>query len=275
MLLATAILWSTSGFGIKLINWNPMALAGARSAVAALVIWGTFRHNKLHWNWTLACGGAAYAVTVVTYVVASKLTTAANAILLQYTCPVFVAVLGVVFLKESPKFADWLTIIITSSGMLLFFQDKMSEGAFWGNLLAIASGVAMAVMIVCMRRQKDGSPFGAVLLGNILTFVVGLPFMFDSSPGADGWVLIIAMGCIQLGLAYALYSIAIKKVSALEASIITMIEPILNPLWVFLLVGEKMGLYSMLGGGVILIAIVLRYVIPACSSLVVAKRMHG
>lgn len=263
LLVVTAILLSTSGFVIKSIEWNPMAIAGARSAFAAVVIAIAFRHTKLRWNWVLVSGGLAYAIMLMTFVTAIKMTTVANAILLQYTSPVFVAILAAIFLNERPNRYDWLTIVLTVSGMALFFQDKMSEGGFMGNILAIGSGVAMAVMTVCMRQQKDGSPSGAILLGNVLTFICGLPFMFDDSPGMEGWMALLALGCIQLGLAYVLYSIAIKLVSALEASIITMIEPILNPLWVFFILGETPGFWALIGGGVILTAIAVRYVVPA------------
>lgn len=156
-----------------------------------------------------------------------------------------------------------MTIGFVGGGMLLFFQDQMSAGSFIGNLLGIVSGIAMAVMVVSTRLQKAGSPFGSILFGNILTFLCGLPFMFDGSPGAAGWAAITALGCIQLGLSYVLYSIAIKYVTALEASIITMIEPLLNPIWVFVLLGEGPGFWSMLGGGVILLAIAVRYMWPA------------
>lgn len=263
LLVLTAVLWSTSGLGIKWIDWNPMAIAGARSGVAAVVIWLAFRRAAFRWNKVLLCGGVAYAVMMLSFVASIKLTTAANAILLQYTSPIYVAILGMIFLKEKPALYDWLTIVLTGGGMVLFFQEQMSEGGFTGNLLAIGSGLAMALMAVCMRQQKDGSPYVAVLAGNVITFFCGLPFMFDGSPGVGGWTAIVALGCFQLGLAYVLYAVAIKWVVALEATIITMIEPILNPLWVFLLLGEWPGFWSLVGGGVILAAITARYVIPA------------
>ena len=262
-LAVTAILWSTSGIGIKWIEWNPMAIAGARSAVAAVVIWAAFRHYPINWNRASVFGGVAYAVMMLTFVTATKLTTAANVILLQYTCPVYVAILGAVFLNEKPGWHDLMTIGVVAGGMVLFFQDRMAAGGLAGNLLAILSGMSMAVMAVTMRLQKGGTPFGSVLLGNVLTFVCGLPFMFEGSPGAGGWAAIAALGCVQIGIAYVLYSIAIKYVTALEASIITMIEPLLNPLWVFLLLGEGPGFWSLTGGGIILLAIAARYIIPA------------
>lgn len=263
LLAVTAVLLSTSGIGIKWIDWNPLAIAGARSGVAALVIWAAFRHSPVSWNKASVIGGVAYAAMMLTFVTAIKLTTAANAILLQYTCPVYVAILGAVFLNERPGWRDLATIGAVAGGMVLFFQEQMSADGLAGNLLAILSGVSMAVMTVAMRLQKAGSPFGSVLLGNGLTFLCGLPFLFSGSPGAGGWAAIVALGCVQIGLAYVLYSIAIKYVTALEASIITMIEPILNPLWVFLLLGEGPGFWSLVGGGIILLAIAARYIVPA------------
>ncbi|HMM20441.1 MAG TPA: EamA family transporter [Selenomonadales bacterium] len=263
LLAITAVLWSTSGFGIKWIDWNPMAIAGARSAVAAVVIWAAFRQSPLRWNRPMLYGGAAYAVMMLTFVAANKLTTAANAVLLQYTSPVYVAILSALFLREKPRLYDWATIGLIGGGIVLFFQDQMTAGTIGGNLLAIASGIAMAVMVVAMRRQKEGSPFGSVLLGNLLTFFCGLPFMVGGEPGVTGWTVIIALGSVQTGLAYVLYSIAIKKVTALEASLITVIEPILNPIWVFLLVGEGPGPWALLGGSIILTAIAARCVWPA------------
>ena len=262
LLLATAVLWSTSGIGIKWVSWHPLAIAGARSGIAAIVVWAAFRKNSLHWNRSLFIGGVAYALTVLLFVSATKLTTAANAILLQYTYPVFVAVLGMLFLQEKPCKADWLTMGTVCVGMVLFFQEQMSPGRLEGNMLAIASGVAMAVMVVALRSQKEGTPWGSVLLGNVLAALGGLPFFFDGGPGGEGWLALLAMGVVQLGLSYVLYSVAIKKVTALEASIVTMVEPLLNPLWVFLLLGEQPGIWSLWGGSVILAAMTVRYVLP-------------
>ena len=266
LLVATAILWSTSGIGIKWIDWNPMAIAGIRSGIAAVVIWAVFRQSPLKYNRALFLGGAGYAATMLSFVVANKLTTAANVILLQYTCPVYVAILSALFLKERPDWQDWLTMAMVGGGMLLFFQDQMAPGGLAGNLLAIASGVFMAIMIVCLRFQKDGSPAGSVLLGNVLTFLCGLPFVFDGSPGLAGWAVLALLGVVQIGFSYVLYATAIKYVTALEASIITIIEPLLNPVWVFLIMGEKPGNWAMIGGGVIILAITSRYVLPALKS---------
>jgi len=262
LLFITAVLWSSGGLLIKTVEWHPLAIAGMRSAIAALVIWLVFRKEKMTYSAPQLMGAAAYAGTVILFVCATKLTTAANAILIQYTAPVFVALLATWFLGEKPRTADWLTISVVFGGLLLFFQDKMSAGGLLGNLLALASGFTMAVMIVSMRKQKDGSPFGSVLLGNGATMLVGLPFMLGSGPDLAGWIALGLLGVFQLGLSYVLYSVAIKHVTALEAIIITTIEPILNPLWVFLMLGERPGPWSLAGGLVIIVAILARYILP-------------
>jgi len=207
-------------------------------------------------------GAVSYALMVLSFVVALKLTTAANAIMLQYTAPIYVAILAALFLREKPRYYDWLTIAVVCGGMLLFFRDQMAPGGMAGNLVAIFSGTMSAVFTVSMRSQKDGSPVTSVLFGNVLAFVCGAFFMFDGAPGLNGWLILIFLGCVQIGLTFILYSVAIKHVTALEASIITMVEPLLNPIWVFLIVGERPGQWALIGGCVILLTIAALYILP-------------
>jgi len=263
LLVVTAVLWSSGGFLIKMVNWHPLAICGARSIIAAAVIRLAFRREPLNLNKAQALGAISYVAMVMCFVSATKLTTAANAILLQYTAPAYVAIFGAWFLKEKATVSDWLTIGLVFGGMVLFFQDQMAPGDMAGNLLALGSGLSLAFMAMALRKQKDGSPFGSILFGNILAFLLGIPFMLDGGPDPAGWAAIVLLGCVQLGLSYALYSVAIKHVTALEATIITIIEPVLNPLWVFLLLGEAPGPWSLAGGFIILAAIVCKYALPA------------
>jgi drug/metabolite transporter (DMT)-like permease len=263
LLVITAVLWSSGGLLIKSVDWHPLAISGARSFIAAVVIRLAFRRQPIGFGKIQVVGALGYVATVMLFVSATKLTTAANAIVLQYTAPIWVALFGAWFLKEKTTALDWLTIGLVFGGMLLFFQDQMETGHLLGNLLAVASGMSMTVMALSMRKQKDGSPFGSVLLGNLLAFIGGLPFMLDGGPGLAGWLAIVLLGVFQLGISYVLYSVAIKHVTALEATIITMIEPVLNPIWVFLLLGEVPGPWSLAGGAIILAAIVARYALPA------------
>jgi drug/metabolite transporter (DMT)-like permease len=258
LLVVAAVLWSLGGLLIKLVVWNPIAIAGTRSAIAALLML-IFR-RKMHFNLGPAQMGGAlcYAATVILFVIANKWTTAANAILLQYTAPVYVALLSTWLLKERITRSDLITIFAALGGMILFFLDDLSSGGFWGNIIAILSGVAFAGTALCLRKQKDGSPLESVFLGNIIAFLIGLPFILRSSPTAAGWLGLVLLGVFQLGFSYIFYAEAIKHVTALEATLIPVIEPILNPIWVFLLLKEKPGTWAVLGGIIVLLSVTLR-----------------
>lgn len=265
-LLTAAILWSTGGFFIKWVEWNGMAIAGVRSAISAVVIAIAFRKDlKITWS-PLQLGGAiAYALTVSLFVLANKLTTAANAILLQYTAPVHVALLAAWILRERIALRDWLTIVAVLTGMVMFFFEQMSPGNLIGNLLALFTGFTFALFIVLSRKQQGASPAASVFLGNVLTALAGLPFMFESVPGLQGWLGMIYLGVFQLGLAYALYTWALAYVTAMEAVLITLVEPVLNPLWVFLLMGETPSLTSLFGGAIIIGAVTIHHIVGARS----------
>jgi drug/metabolite transporter (DMT)-like permease len=257
-LIITALLWSSGGLLIKMVAWNPIAIAGTRSAIAALVIFAFRRKMSFNWGFAQLGGALCYAGTVILFVAATKLTTAANAILLQYTAPIYVALFSYWLLKERITRSDLFTIVAAFGGMVLFFLDDLSKGGFWGNIIAIFSGIAFAGTALFLRKQKDHSPLESVFLGNILTFLIGLPFMVRSSPNATGWVGLILLGVIQLGCSYILYAEAIKHVTALEGILIPILEPVLNPVWVFLLIGEMPGHWALAGGIVVLVSVTLR-----------------
>jgi len=263
LLVLTALLWSSGGLLIKSVNWNPLAIAGVRSAIAALILLAALRKPKITWSRAQIGGAFAYAAMVVMLVTATKLTTAANAILLQYTAPVYVGLFGAWILKERTRFLDWITIIAILGGMVLFFLDHLSIQGVMGNLAGAASGISFAAFTIFMRMQKNGSPLETVLLGNILTAIIGLPFMFQSTPDMYGWINLALLGVFQLGISYILYSIAIKYVTALESILIAMLEPILNPVWVFLQLGEAPGQMAMIGGFIVLAAVTIRFVMQA------------
>ncbi len=257
-LVLVAILWSTGGFFIKFVTWNPLAIAGTRSGIAAAVMLAFRRRMDLHGGTAQMGGAVCYAATVILFVVSNKLTTAANAILLQYTAPIYVAALSHWFLKERLMKWDPAAAVLTVGGIALFFLDDLSSGGLWGNIAAICSGMAFAGTIILLRKQKDRSPLESIFLGNILTFLIGFPFMFRSSPGAGGWLGLIFLGVFQLGCSYILYAEAIKHVTAFEGILIPVLEPVLNPLWVFLLLGEKPGGWAVVGGCVVLATVTAR-----------------
>ncbi len=262
LLLLAAFLWSLGGILIKLVHWHPMAIAGMRSAIAAVLIRSVFREMSFTWSFDQVGGAVAYACTVLSFVVANKMTTAANVILLQYTAPIHAALFGAWFLGERASRLDWATILFALAGMALFFLDRLTTAGFWGNIVALGSGLSYGWLALFLRRQKSGSPMESVFLGNVLAALAGLPFMFGSVPGTSDWIGLVLLGVVQLGLPYILFAIAIRHVSAVEALLIPMIEPVLNPIWAFLFLAEVPGRMSLLGGLVILGSVIARGTIP-------------
>jgi len=262
LLLVTALCWSLAGVLFKFVDWPPLAAAGARSLIAALFLLAV-RGRTLRFTWSpLQLGTAfAYAGCTLLFAMANKLTTAANAILLQYTAPVWIALLGSWLLGERSTRADWLTIAAVFAGMGIFLYDGVQLDNLLGIGVAIASGAFFAVLVMLLRKQKDGSPLESVILGNVLGFLIGLPAIW-AAPALSRASLaaLLVLGIVQLGLPYLFYTRAIKHVSALEAALIPVIEPILNPVWVLLFVGEKPSPLALVGGAIVLGAVTWRAV---------------
>lgn len=266
-LVIAASLLSTGGILIKLIDWNPLAISGARGYISALVVLIYLRKPKFTFSKAQIIGAISYATMVTCFVVSNKLTTAANAVLLQFTAPIFVAILSVWILKEKMHWYDWSSIVIVGVGMILFFLDDLGGGSRLGNLIAIFGGVALAGVTISMRLQKDESTLETVLLGHIITGLVLTPFIFQNKPNTTSIVVIIIMGVFQLGIAYTFFSLAIKNVSAIEAIIIMLVEPILNPLWVFIFAKEAPSLYALIGGAIVIVTLTARGIIAGKNTL--------
>jgi drug/metabolite transporter (DMT)-like permease len=257
MLLGSAFLWSTGGFLIKLVDLSSFQIAGLRSLITASVLLIVIKKPTLKFSLNKILGAIAYASMSICYISATKMTTAANAIMLQYTAPIYIAIFGGWMLKEKATLKDWVTIVFVIGGMVLFFFDDIGGGMLKGNIIAIFSGVALAFNTIFMRRQKDENPLENVFWGCILTFIVTSPSTFIKMPDTKSIVGLFLLGIFQLGISYILYSKAIKKVPALEATFISLVEPILSPIWVFLAVGEIPGVFSVIGGIIVLAAITL------------------
>lgn len=258
LLLLTALLWSTGGVLIKWMAWHPLAIAGMRSAVAALFLWAVLGRPRFAWTWVQLSGAAAHAASVVLFVTATSLTTAANAIVLTYTAPIYVALGSGWVLGESVTRGDWWAIGAVLVGMAFFFLDQLTLAGWWGNMCAMGAGLAFAWLVLAWRHQAADSPLAMVLLGNVMAALVGLPFMFTSLPPLSTWVALGLAGSVQLGLSFVLYRRAMPHVSAVEAVLIPAIEPLLNPLWVFLSLGETPGGWAMVGGALVIVAITWR-----------------
>lgn len=258
LLLVCVLLWSTSGVLIKQSSLSALAIVGGRSAIAALVLWTFIRRPRWTWSVPQVGGAVAYLVMVVLFVQATQLTSAANAILLQYTAPIWVALFSFWFLGERLRRSDYIAIVAIFVGMALFFGDALTPAGMLGNGLAVLAGVALAWMTLFMRKQKDGSSLETVLLGNLLAAGVGLPFLITAQVQPMDWAIIGFLGVFQLGLPFLLYAVAIRSLSAIETILISCLEPILNPILVFVVIGETPGQMAMVGGAIVLAAVLMR-----------------
>jgi drug/metabolite transporter (DMT)-like permease len=266
-LILCALLWSTGGMLIKTIPLSPLAIAGSRSAIAACVMlaWHLMRERAFRPSWSIAQIGSiiSYALTVILFVMATKFTTAANAILLQYTAPVWVALFSTVVARERLRATDIAVVSIVMMGMVVFFLDTLTPGAVTGNIIAVASGVAFAGVALCMRAQRGKSTTESIILGNILTAIVCLPLTGSLAVDADALTRLIILGVFQLGVSYILYAWALAHVSAIEAVLITVLEPLLNPIWVGLVTGETPSTTAIVGGIIVVTAVVARNFVNA------------
>ena len=246
-------MWSVGGLFIKLVDLSPVAITGTRSIAAALVFLIYLRTPQLYWNRYFITGVISYAAMMLLYVFSIRLTTAANAIFLEFTAPIYVVILGYYILNERITIFDILSMFVIFSGMTLFFIDELSFYGFWGNIMAAVAGVCLGVVTIMIRKEKE-SAFQIVLMGNILTALVCIPFMFAGlqETASTDWFIIFVLGIVQLGIPYILYTKALRQVQALDAILVSMIEPILNPFWVYIFVGEKMGEWALVGGVLVL-----------------------
>jgi drug/metabolite transporter (DMT)-like permease len=259
LMVVTALLWSLGGLLIKMVNCHPLAISGLRSAIAVIFILFLVRKPHFTWSFPQIAGAISFSSTVIMFVLATKFTTAANAILLQYVAQLLIiTVIGIWMLKEKTRLIDVIAIVFIFGGMVLFFLDNLSAGGLMGNIFGIIAGISFGFLFIFARMQKEGSPVETILLGNILTAIIGVPFTFVQFPDASSWIGILLLGVVQLGIPYVLYSIAIKHITALEAVLTSTIEPILNPTWVFLVLGERPGQWAFVGGLIVIVSVIVR-----------------
>ncbi len=256
-LILAATLWSTGGLLIKAISWQPISILAGRSIFSSIMFLIYLRRFPTHWTRWKIMAAASHLLTAFLFVTATKLTTSANAIFLQYTAPVYIVLLGVWFLKERPTRVDWGSMVIIFLGMMLFFGDKLSLNGLYGNILAALSGVALAVMNVSLRAQKDGSPAESILLAHLFTAIVGFPYVLKEAWTVNNWLIILFLGIFQIGFSFVFFTSAIKHVPAIEATLISTLEPVLNPVWVFLFIGEQPGRFALIGGLIVLAGVAL------------------
>lgn len=254
-MMACAFLWSVAGLFIKILDWNPFLIAGLRSLIAFLFLLALTRTIRITWSWPLVGATCSLAATMLLFVVANKTTTAANAILLQYLAPVFTAILSVVVLKEKIRREQLLALALTPVGMILLFMDRLSTGQLLGNCLALTSAFTFSLMFIFTRMQKEGNPLQSLMAAHAVTAIIALSIAaFLPLPQFTGTAIgsILVLGLVQIGLASVFFAYGIKRVSAVSANLIALIEPVFNPVWVFLVLGEAPTAKAVLGGAVII-----------------------
>lgn len=271
LVLGAATLWSFSGLGVKVLaQMDALSITGYRSLFACPVLVLAFLYSsrgdllddlrsilsqKAVWASALS-----YAVMLMLFISSNRLTTSANAILLQYTSPLYVALLSWPLLKERIRLPEWIALAVCFLGMCFFFAEKLSASGMLGNTLAVISGVFCALNCLFLRlaarnnqslsgENSSKAPLLAMVLGNLLTFLFCLPWMLDSSPqGAFAWTAILLLGFFQLGLAFVLFTAGIARVSAIEGVLLGLFEALLNPIWVAIAVEEFPSRMAVFGG---------------------------
>ncbi len=273
-LAAAAILFSTGGAAVKAADFTGWQITCLRSGIAAVAIWLMTRQARGRWTSRHLVVGAAYAACLTLFVLANRLTTAANAIYLQSTAPLYLAILAPWLLREPTRRQDLAFMAAVGLGLGLFFLgvDRPVESApdpVRGNLLALGSGVTWALTVGGLRWMASsgagrGSAAVAVVAGNVIASLGALPFALPFGRHAvTDWLLVGYLGVFQIALAYALVTRALETLPALEASLILLIEPVLNPVWAWVFQGERPGVWALVGGGVILGATTVRSVLDA------------
>ena len=261
LIAAAALLWSTGGIGIKWLDESPLVIAWYRSAWAAGTLALLFRPRVWRWTPAFLIGLVSYSACQVTFVLATKWTSAANAIFIQYFGVVWVMLVAPLVLREPLRRRDIAAVAVAFSGMLLFFVGRFEARGIRGELAALASSLFWGLLVLALRRERGSAAEAVVTWGNLVTAVALLPFVAgDLAVSPRSAIVLGLLGVFQIGVAYALFVSGLKHVTAMEGSLIGMLEPIANPIWVFLFLGEKPGIYSIVGGAIVLAAIAWRTV---------------
>ncbi len=261
--LSTALLWSLGGLFIKLIPWSAMSINAGRCLIALGLKASVRKSVKIRLNAYVIIAGASFAANSILFTLATKYTTSANAILLQYSAPLFVVLFSWIHTRRRPPMTSMLTAFVIIGGVALCCLDNLGGGNMLGNLLALLSGVFFALMLY-VNSLPEARPDDASFFGFLLSVLLGLPSLLQETVftlPVIGYILIL--GAVQLGLAYLLLEYGIRRVSPLSVVFLSALEPILNPVWVAIFYGEKIGFYAIAGGILVLSASIFHSVLDA------------
>ena len=260
LVLIAVLLWSTGGLFIKSTTIDAYQVTFFRSLFAALTVLILTRKSGLRINWFGIFTSVIYALLLFLFVWATKKTTAANAIFLQYTAPIYILILGPFIIGEKFHLRDLVTVVIVLAGMSLFFVGQLRIEDYQGNAAALLSGIFLGLYIMLLRHPRaDGfNPAIAVIYGNFLLALMNAPAGISAIPVMTfmDWFAVVFLGVFQIGISYILFIKGVRGgTRPLDASLIGFIEPLLNPVWVFLFVGERPSAWAILGGAIIVTAI--------------------
>ena len=276
LVLTAALLWSASGFFVKspyLAGWDGPQVAFWRAAFACLALWPFVRRPR--WTFALIPMTILFAGMNYTYLTAMVKGSAANAIWLQCTAPVWVLLVGVFVLGERSIWRDWLMVAFAALGicLIIYYESRgvALEAVYWG----LASSFLYAGVVLSLRQLRDFDSVWLAALNHTVTVVALAPFAIGAREWPSGiqWPLFAAFGILQMGLPYVLFARGLKRIPGHEATAIGLIEPLLNPLWVFAAWGDKPAWWTVVGGLFILIGLAIRYLWPSPSDD--AARIEG
>ena len=255
----SSLFFSIGGLCMKLIPWSALAINGARNLLGSLVI-GLYllvTRHKLRWSLSVFIGALSTMSVTTTFALANKLTTAANAIVLQFTAPVFVILFMAILFRVKPTKRDMLTCAAVFFGVALFFVDGLRTGNLPGDLIAVLSGICYAGVFM-MNTAEKADAVSSCFLGQLAAGLIFTPFCLrETDFSAPVLATVLVLGVVQVGLAYLLLSIGIRRTGAVAASLISGLEPILNPIWVALFYGERISNLAIVGAIIVIGAIVL------------------
>ena len=256
-----ALMWSLAGFNIKMIEWSPYAIAAGRSLVAVILLAPMVLRKGFQKIDRYVIGGAiCYAAFNYCFITSTTLTSSAIAIMMQYTAPIYVALLSWLFLRERVGWADIISVGFVFLGMIFFFLDSNSGGSLKGNIVSIFNGITFAGISIFLRLQKDGNPALSMYLGNVISAVAGLPIMWNAGMPDTISLLFLLLAGLLVAVSYTLYAKASTGLSALEQEVIPIIDQIMNTGREFLFLDERPGALTIVGAAVILVSVTIRVV---------------
>lgn len=261
LVLAAALLWSTGGLFIKLSHLPSLELSFWRSLLAAITVAIWTRREGFGINRLTILTSLLYAALLLLFVVATKRTTAANAIFLQYTSPIYILIFEPFLYKEKFRRIDLIVVAVCIAGMSLFFLGELNPGEIRGNIAALASGLFMGFYFLLLRhaRAREVNRASSVIYGNLILVLFTAPLGLTIIPDINlrEASIVLYLGVVQIGLAYALFTLGMARgVRSLDAGIVAYTEPVLNPLWVFIFLGERPSRWALVGGTIIITAVV-------------------